>query len=1063
MRLILTLLLSLLIASTYAQQINTLKGQVSSSDELQPVTEAFIEVKHRGIKILTDKDGRFTIEGVQLNDTLIISHITYESQQIIVTSFSVLRIRLEKLAKQLDEVTVSTGFQRIPKERSTGSFTLIDNKLFNEQVGVNVFERLKYVSNGVTYFPNSLRSTTDDQLLVRGLSTLTMSIQKPLIIVDNFEYQGDFNNINPNDVESITFLKDAAAGSIWGAKAANGVVVITTKKSKYNQRVRVDMTTNLTIVDKPDLFYYKSISPSDLIDLEKFLFSQTYRFGDTLSNQHLPFSPVYEILFKQRSGKISVDEADAQINALRNQDVRNDFLKYLYQKAINQQYAVNLRGGSNNIAWVLFAGVDRNLSNLDVKYNRINLRFDNTYKVTKNLELNTAVFYTESQSLSGRPAFGSIQTASGSYLPAYTKLADDNGNSLPLYTRYRQGYIDTLGGGKLLDWKYYPLEDYKHSQTKTRLRDINAVIGLNYRLFSWLNIDVKYRYEKQQTDNQTLYDIESYTARDLINNFSQINPSNGQVKYIVPKGAVFDQGYNNTTAQNIRGQVNFNRQWNIHNITAIAGTEISEVVNNGNSYRTYGYNPDILTFVNVDYTTLFPNLIFSSSRIPNRANFSKTNTRFVSFYANASYALYNKYTITGSLRRDASNLFGVDIKDKWKPLWSAGFGWNVSDEAFYRLKQIPHLKLRFTYGYQGNIDPSKVGVTTFNYLSTSIYTSTPTGQIQNFINPDLKWEQTRMTNAALDFSTKNKRISGSVEYYYKSITDLYGPSVIDPTTGLGTSTITKNVGKMKGSGFDLNITSINIDKQFKWITDFIFNAYKDKVVRYYNDSSYKPSQLVTFGIGLEGYSPFSLIVYKWAGLDPLTGDPQGYIKGQVSKDWLSITGSGSTKNDIKYIGSKLPLIFGSLGNSFRWKNISVTARITYKFKYYFLRESIVYSSLLPSLYGHSDYALRWQQPGDEKKTSVPSFVYPVISSRDAFYRNSEILVEKGDHIRFQYLNIGYEIDKNQIKKLPVDRLTLYVVVSNLGIIWRANNKGIDPDFNSLPPAKTYSAGIKVSF
>jgi len=1058
------IILSLWAIVTNAQVGNTLKGQILSADDLRPIKEAYVEVKHKTIRTLTDKEGDFSLQGVAIYDTLIISHIGYESQQFIVSSFSVVSIRLTKAAKELEEVALSTGYQKIPKERSTGSFTQIDNKLFNEQVGTNILERLKYISNGVTYFPNRVQTVAGDQLIIRGISTLTMSIQKPLIIVDNFEYQGDLNNINPNDVENITFLKDAAAGSIWGAKAANGVIVVTTKKSRYNQKTKIELNTNITIAENPDLFYYKNISSSDLIDVEKYLFSQNYRLSDTLSPLHTPFSPVYEILLKQRNGQISESEANVQIDALRTQDVRNDFLKYLYRKAVNQQYAISLRGGSDNISWVLSAGFDRNLSDLDAQYNRANFRLDNLYKIAKNLEINTSVYYTQSKSITGRPAYGSIQTVTGS-LPGYTKLADDNGNALPLYTRYRQGYIDTLGGGKLLDWTFYPLEDYKHAKNRTQLRDINAVIGFNYRLSNWLNIDFKYRYEKQQVEIQTLNNDKSYITRDLINSFSQIDPSTGGVKYIIPNGAILDQGYTTITAQNIRGQLNFNRQWGIHSLTAIAGSDINETANSSNLYRTYGYNSDILTFVNVDYTSQYPNLIYGgSSWIPNPAIFDKTNTRFVSFYGNASYVLHNKYAISGSMRRDASNLFGVDMKDKWKPLWSVGASWNISDELFYHLKKISKLRLRVTYGYQGNIDPSKVGATTFIYYSANAYTSTPSGGIQTFINPDLKWEQTRVLNTALDFSTKKNRISGSVEYYHKNITDLYGPSVIDPTTGLGTSTIIKNVGNMKGSGLDVHITTRNIDKGFKWITDFIFNTYKDKVTKYYyNDSSLKASQLVGFGGGLEGYSPFSLIVYKWAGLASLTGDPQGYIGGHVSKDWISITGSGSTKDDIKYIGSRLPTIFGSIGNIFRWKNISLTARLTYKFKYHFLRESISYSSLISGLHGHADYALRWQQPGDEKKTFIPSFVYPANSARDAFYSNSEILVEKGDHVRFQYLNLGYDIGKDKIKKLPVEHITFYGVINNLGIIWRANKKGIDPDYSSVPLSRAYSVGIKASF
>src|SRR5690606_2417646 len=192
---------------------------------------------------------------------------------------------------------------QIPKERSTGSFTVIDEQLYNEQVGTNVLERLKTISNGVAPLAERISIVRGaDKMLVRGLSSLTMDIQKPLIIFDNFEYQGDIQNINPNDIASVTFLKDAAASSIWGAKAGNGVIVITSKKGRYLQKPIVEATTNITVGNKPDLFRIPLISSINLIEVEKYLFNQAYRFTDTSSVLHSPFSPAYEIMFKGLQG-----------------------------------------------------------------------------------------------------------------------------------------------------------------------------------------------------------------------------------------------------------------------------------------------------------------------------------------------------------------------------------------------------------------------------------------------------------------------------------------------------------------------------------------------------------------------------------------------------------------------------------------------------------------------------------------------------------------------------------------------------------------------------------------
>ena len=1063
---IFTLFFLLSFIRVYAQvNQSRVNGIVISSSNNKPLVGATLSFKHEKTTTVSQAEGTFSIVLKGTTDTLVISHIGFSTIQIPVsnTSLATLHIRMETLGQTLEEVNVNlnTGYQQLPKERATGSFTVIDNKLYNEQLGTNVLERLKYISNGVIPLSSRINSAKNAPLLIRGMSTLTMDIQKPLIILDNFEYQGDLDNLNPNDVENVTFLKDAAASSIWGAKAANGVVVITTKKGLYNHETRISFNSNVTIAEKPDLFYEQNINSSDLIDVETMLFKNQFRFSDTSAVRKPPFSPVYEILFKQKNGSISASDAESQINGFRNHDLRNDFNKYFYRQAINQQYALSLQGGSKEIAWSMSGGADKNINELKTDYNRLNLKISNTYKPLRNLEISSNFYFTQSKSASGAPAYGSINTING-VLPVYTKLADDKGQALPLYHQYRQGFIEKFGDGKLMDWRYYPLNDYLHVSSQSKLQDLNAVLGINYTLVPGLNIDVKYRYEHQTVDNTILSDQQSYFTRNLINSFTQLSVN--RTIYKVPKGDILDLSNSQVSAQNLRGQINYDKVLGAHNFTLIGGSEISETINQGNAYRTYGYNGDVLTSVNVDYATPYPNLITGgSSFISSASSFNKTNTRFLSFYANGAYTYLNKYTFSGSIRRDASNMFGVSINDKWKPLWSAGAIWDISKEDFYTSDLFPELKLRLTYGSQGNIDPSKVALLTLKYQGTSPFTQSPRGEISNYVNPDLKWEQVSMINAAIDFSSKNNRLSGSIEFYKKYITDLYGPSAIDVTTGLSTNTITKNIGSMSGQGLDIQLNSINTGGAIRWTSSLIFNTYTDKVTKYYSSSEFSPGQLVGNSGAIEGNPSFYLAVYKWAGLDPQTGDPRGYLNGVVSSDWDAITGNGSTANDIRYIGPRLPVIYGSLGNTLSWKGFSLAARLTYKFGYYFLRNSINYTSLVNNLQGHGDYALRWKQSGDEMRTSVPSFIYPVNNARDLFYQNSEPLVSKGDHIRLQYINLSYTLNKNQLSTLPFKSIQLYSVINNVGILWKANKFNIDPDFAGLPPSTSYSLGLKLDF
>ncbi|MEZ2334786.1 SusC/RagA family TonB-linked outer membrane protein [Mucilaginibacter sp. RCC_168] len=1059
--LIIILILDLLYASAQTTKIT---GTIIDKDSHQPLQGASIILKKNAQYTISNIDGHFTIPLTRA-DTLVVTHLGYERLAMPVSSAnsSQLLISMKSTYAQLKEVTVSTGYQTLPKERATGSFTQIDNKTFNEQVSTDVISRLEAVANSVSVSRKTAGNTA--QLMVRGLSTI-QGVKQPLIIVDNFPYDGDINNINPNDVQDITILKDAAAASVWGTKAGNGVIVITTKKGKFNQRTTVEGNAITTITEKPNLFYLPQMSSTDFINVEQFLFSKGYRFSDTASTSHPPFSPVYEILLKQQNGQLSQAAATGQINALRNIDIRNDLNKYFYQKAVNQQYSVNINGGSNNIAWLVFAGYDKNINELNAKNDRLNIRTQNTFSLAKNLQLSIGALYTQTNNTSGKPSYSDISTSIGS-IPPYTQIADANGNALPIAKDYRLSYINSAGSGKLLDWNYYPLTDYQHVNNAIKGNDLLANLGLNYKITSWLNADVKYQFEKQQITNNILYDANSYYTRNLINQFTQIDPTYNTVLKVIPKGGIYDLSTNNITSNDVRGQLNFNKTSGKFDINAIAGGEISQKASNQNSYRVYGYDGNILTTTNVDYANSYPTYIQGIySFIPSNVDFLKNLNRYVSTYANTALTYDEKYTLSLSGRRDASNLFGVSTNNKWTPLWSSGLSWDISKEKFYNSKLIPYLKLRATYGFSGNINPDATAVTTVAYNITSPYTQTPTAVIDKFYNPDLRWEKVGILNIGLDFKMLNNRIIGSLEYYRKNATDLFGSVPVDYTVGLVNTTIVKNVASMQGNGADLELNSINFNGAVKWLTSINLSYYRDKVTNYYL-SSYQGSNFVNGGqliAGVVGKPVYSIFSYKWAGLDPATGDPQGYLNGQVSKDYLNITGSGTTINDLKYNGPAFPVIFGSMGNTVSYKNLSITARVLYKFGYYFQRQSISYSSLFANSAGHADYSLRWQKPGDEKTTNVPSMTYPADPARDAFYNGSEVLVDRADNIRLQYININYSF-KLRPSTSGFNRLQAFIVLNNLGIIWKATHAPVDPDYNSsvIPPSKSISLGIKGRF
>lgn len=1051
----------LILMNKASAQQTTLIGKVLARDE-SPLANVVISLSHHTKNTLTKADGTFSISSVLLPDTLQVSYIGYRKVFIYLTKGTALPllIHLETSTALIPEVVVNTGYQKIPKERSTGSFTLVDNRLFNQQVSTGVLQRLEYITNGLTV---SNRINSKGQILIRGLSTI-QGPKDPLIIVDNFPYNGDINNINPNDVASITVLKDAAAASIWGSKAGNGVIVITTKHSQYHAPLQIEFNSNTTVMDKPDLSYLQPISSTDFIDVEQFLFNKGFRFSDQNATSRPPFSPVYEILFKEKNGQISAADATSQINAYRNHDIRDDFNKYVYSNGVNHQYALNVHGGSSSVNWLISGGYDENVSQLSDVYKRVSLHSENTFKVGNHLNFTAGAFLTSSTATVGRPGYFDVSTIKGR-IPPYTRLIDDNGNPVALSKDLREIYTDTAGAGKLLDWKYYPLNDYTHTDNTTGIFNLTVNASMRYTFSKNFSADIKYQYERQQTNGRILQDVNSYAARDLINRYSQLNRTSGGITYKIPVGGILDLSNTMLQGNSARAQLNYTRQMGENSLTVLAGSEIREIHSFSNAYRSYGYDDDILTSAVVDLANPYPSFVNGSSYfIPSGLSFDNSTNRFVSFFGNAAYTYRNTYTLSGSIRRDASNTFGVATNDKWTPLWSSGLSWDISKEKWYHVSILPYLKIRSTYGVSGNVDPSKSALTTIRYGGTSSYTLTPFATIDKFYNPELRWEKSAMWNIGIDFGSKNNRLSGSIEYYQKKGSDLYGASLVDYTLGLGSAFIIKNAAAMTGRGLDLELNSINTRGIFSWTSQFILNYSKDEVTTYYLDSK-QGNQFAGGGFtAVVGNPVFSLYTYKWAGLDPNTGDPQGYLNGQVNKNYAAITGAATQVSDLAYNGPLLPTVYGSIGNTFSWKGLSVSLRVTYKLGYSFLRSSINYSSLFNTSNGHADYASRWQQPGDEMVTNVPSMVYPAIGNRDAFYNTSEILVEKGDHIRLQYITLNYDIPGKFAKKV-FKTSSVYVNINNLGILWRANHKGIDPDYanNAIPPSKSVALGVRFNF
>ncbi|ATL47720.1 hypothetical protein COR50_11385 [Chitinophaga caeni] len=1041
------------------QQEKAVSGTIIDENG-DPIIGANIWAEEINKGTITDNNGNFTLVIGNKNSLKIrIRFIGFIEQTITVNNSKTEKIILKRSNEQLKGVTISTGYQEVSPERFVGSAVTVDSSILSRNNSVDIISRIDGTINGVLF--NKVGGIPRIQLRginsIKGASDITGSpTQNPLIIVDDFPYNGDIHNLNPNDVESISVLKDAAATSIWGTRAANGVIVIKTKKGLYNKRMAVSFNSNFSVKEKPDLSYFPRMTSSEFIDVETYLFNQGFYDIYIQYPFATPLSPVVELLNQERNGTVTQEDAQSKIEILRHHDINKDYEKFVLRNGFNAQNFLNINGGGSEIAYNISFGSDNGKTSIKGpgSANRYTISSSIQLAPINKLKISASIDYTSNQNRSDGPGYRISPGGGKSEIYPYASLIDENGLPASTPRDYAPSYVDTVGGGNLLDWKYYPLIENESANVILNDQFTRIKFELAGKLFPGLTTALKYQYSIQNSEGKNFNSIDSYYARNEINKFTE----KGTYKNNLPIGGIIDRTNSKIQSQNIRGQLNYKNSFGRHEINALVAGEISSAKNQNDGSRIYGYDEENLTYSQyLDFQKFYPIFYGGSLRIPNPISVTNRIDKFVSFLANLSYSYNEKYSFYLSGRKDGANILGIKSNNKWKPLWSVGARWNISNEAFFDISTIERLVLRSSYGYAGNVNNTISSLATITYSPNKNFLGQPYSTIGGPPNPDLKWEEVGTFNIGLDFGILRDRISGSIDWYTKKSNDLISYVKVDRT--LGFSSIVKNSANTKGNGFELLLNTKNLTRGIKWNTSLNFSYAKTVVTNYFDNSIQTPTNPTI----RQGDLYDALYAYIWKGLDPATGDPQGYLNGKVSKDYNKIF--QDTANHQKYIGSSFPLLFGNILNNLSFKAFNLSFNIVYRGKYYFRKPSIRYDYLYNRWIGHSDFRNRWQKPGDEKNTNVPSMPYPVNESREIFYQNSEVNIEKGDNARLQDIRLSYSWINRKSKPNPFKSVELYFYANNLNIfLFKHTKSGYDPDYpaETIPPLRNFSFGIKAN-
>ena len=752
--------------------------------------------------VITDMNGHFRLTLLRTAKEIEVSFLGYESKKVRLTSAESYRIALEPASELLDEVVV-TGYQTISRERATGSFAKVDSKKLETQrlssVGSLMEGRIAGYSDG------KIRGVTS----MNGLTT-------PLYVIDGFPVEKTISDgrgnwvenvpdLNIEDIENITVLKDAAATSIYGARAANGVVVITTKKAGKNQ-LNVSFSATLTV--RPYHFYTGHLAgTADMIEMEKELAAMNPNLQgegasgyaqNLLDNASMYSYLGAQAILKHHTGAISETQMEQTLHELASRGFRyyDDVKKYGKRNPFSQQYNLNIgRGTEKN---TFNASLSYRNNREEDKYTdseSFGLNLLNTTRLTSwlTLDLGTYLNYgdgtTQSYNLTSPGynyvPYSSLLNGDGSY---YTNTAADR------YSKSQQEIISSYG---LYSMDITPLDELGRNLLKSRNFSNRTFARLNLKFTEWLRYAASFQYEVGEYKTSQLQDKESYDVRNKVNAFATDADGSSRVVYNLPYGNIYTTGTNSIRAYNFRQQVDFNKTFaEKHDVTALFGMEIRENKTEYNNRKYYNYDPALLTYDLIDervlsntYTGVLGSYVsFSKNDI---SSIYELVNRFVSFYGNAAYTYDSKYMVTGSIRWDRTNLFATGSKYQKKPIWSVGAAWNVDKESFFEVPFVNMMKFRFSYGIGGNIAKNSAPYMTA-YYNNNTHVGGIEGTISNRPNPDLRWEKTTTTNIGVDFSMFRNRLNGSIEYYNKSGVDLLANTNGVPTEGFGYSTYTMN-------------------------------------------------------------------------------------------------------------------------------------------------------------------------------------------------------------------------------------------------------------------------------
>lgn len=1084
---VLFLLLSL-VSATAAVASVTVKGRVVDAGDQQPLVGATIIVpekaleaagsSRRNVNALTDIDGNFTIvvpDGITAVDCRYVGYAPMTVE--LKGNLDHLVIPMTAASTELSEVVV-TGYQKIEKRKLTAAIQTVavnDNMLGS---AMSIDQALAGQVAGLSSVTSTGAPGASPKIRIRGTASLN-GTQEPLWVLDGIPLEGttlptmedlkdideiystSIAGINPADIETITVLKDAAATAIYGARAANGVIVITTKSGRSGAP-KVNFSTRITYSPKTGIDRLNLLDSNEKVDLELALLGTSYTYRENKGQVARIIAAAGETnAYKAGGWGTLTSGTQAQINRLRS--INTDWNDILFRNTVSQEYNLSVAGGNDKATYYTSVGYTDERGNVvGVEANRLNVTAKASYRLSRRLRVGASLFANR------RVNKSNLTDADGFTNPVYYSRRA-NPYQTPFNEDGSYNYDVDIQGREDSELMFNIFEERDGTSYELESKSVTAIFDGEFRFNDQFKVFTQLGLQLDDSNKDEIADGNTYAMRKDVER-TTLATLGGE--------SFLPEGGKKTASSSTQRQVTWKFQGeysdkfaDIHEVELMAGTEIRKTWYESVSATGYGYDRKTLQtkpviFPDESWAELYP--LYAETY---------TENAFASFYATGSYSLLGRYTIGGSVRMDGSDMFGVAKKYRFLPLYSVSGLWRLSDEPFMEdAEWLDNLALRVSYGIQGNIDKNTSSYVMGDYNNVTILPGVTEEIISVSTPPNsrLRWEKTKTFSTGIDFGVLNNAINLSVDFYNRNGSDLIAARMLPLETGYVQMLV--NWASMRNTGVEVTIASRNIHTpDFMWTTNFNFAWNANKVLR-----EEIPSNQTT--PGREGYPVGALFALKSAGLDedgyPLFYNKQGEVV--TATELLKLNSAGAStltaeeqRNLYSYIGSTDPLFSGGLMNTFTYKNWELSLNFIFNLKSY-VRCSPSYS---PANYdrgmnSNRDILNRWTP--DNTNTTFPVLMNS--SDRPAeyiqyaeysLYSSLDTWVKRNDHVRLQNLRLAYTLPSEISRKANMERVTIGLEARNLLVFGADYTNYLDPETMgnefAQPIPKSFSFNLNVTF